>query len=558
MERAGALNVGDWVSNFYKKRVVFDRGVTPEKPLTTSNKGESPADVIAKRGGKPLCWCRARFGCGLAAMPSNTIPWRPETPIMTLLHRAAIVFSLLLVLMPVACAERAGGEIRQPNILFILVDDLGKEWVSCYGGEDIDTRHIDQLAAEGMKFNNAWCMPQCTPTRVTLLTGQYPFRHGWTNHWDVPRWGGGCHFDATRHTTYAQVLRQAGYATCAAGKWQIDDFRIEPNAMDEAGFDDWCMWTGYEEGNRPSGERYWNPYIHTREGSRTYEGQFGPDVYCDHLIRFIHEHRQQPMMLYYAMALTHSPLTSTPDLPETTDKRLQFKGMVRYTDKLVGKLLAALEEEGLREKTLVVFTTDNGTGKANWTRNQRLGHLVSGGKAKLSEQNGVAQPFIVSCPGTVPSGVTTDALVDFTDLLPTFAELGGGTLPADRVVDGHSFADLLLGKTEEGPRDWILSMGGGPAEFREGRVHPELPFDERVIRGPRYKLWIDANRLPIKLFDLEEDPWEEQNLIDSTATEPLAAKQRLMTVVDGLPERDASPDYEKHPAQSWERATPRK
>ena len=93
---------------------------------------------------------------------------------------SVIVF--LLLGSPVVSAER-----KQPNILFILVDDLGKEWISGYGAEGINTPAIDKLAAPGMKFNNAWCMPQCTPTRVTLLTGQYPFRHGWTNHWDVPR-----------------------------------------------------------------------------------------------------------------------------------------------------------------------------------------------------------------------------------------------------------------------------------------------------------------------------------------------------------------------------------
>lgn len=84
-----------------------------------------------------------------------------------------------------------------PNILFILVDDLGKEWISTYGAEDIQTPNIDALAKSGIKFNNVYSMPQCTPTRVTLLTVQYPFRHGWVNHWDVPRWGGGVHFDET-------------------------------------------------------------------------------------------------------------------------------------------------------------------------------------------------------------------------------------------------------------------------------------------------------------------------------------------------------------------------
>ncbi|QDV20497.1 Arylsulfatase precursor [Gimesia panareensis] len=452
---------------------------------------------------------------------------------------------LLLLVQPVFAATPP-----QPNILFIMVDDLGKEWVSCYGAEGIQTPAIDGLAATGMKFNNAWCMPQCTPTRVTLLTGQYPFRHGWTNHWDVPRWGAGAHFDPQLNTTYANVLRDAGYKTCAAGKWQIDDFRVEPNAMDEAGFDDWCMWTGYEAQNPPSAERYWDPYINIKgKGSKTYAGQFGPDIYCDYLIDFIGKHKDERMLLYYPMVLTHSPLTTTPDNKDETDKRRLFAGMVRYTDKLVGKLVAALDKAGIREKTIIVFTTDNGTGGQ---RNQRLGHLVRGGKTKMSEQNGTAMPFIVNCPGIVPEGVTTNALVDFTDILPTFAELGGGTLPAGRVVDGKSFAPLILGQTRKGPREWILSMGGGPAALRNGRVQPALKYDDRVIRDKDYKLWINANRKPIKLYQISGDQWEERNLIDSNDPDTRAALKRLTAIAAEFPAKDGAPIYKKNPPQKWD------
>ena len=112
-----------------------------------------------------------------------------------------------------------------PNILLIVVDDLGKEWISCYGSDEISTPNIDQLAKTGTKFTNFYGMPQCTPTRVTFLTGQYPFRHGWVNHWDVPRWGGEAHFDETMNPSIAIEMKNAGYKTCIAGKWQIDDFR---------------------------------------------------------------------------------------------------------------------------------------------------------------------------------------------------------------------------------------------------------------------------------------------------------------------------------------------
>lgn len=321
--------------------------------------------------------------------------------------------------------------------------------------------------------------------------------------------------------------------------------------MNEAGFDEWCMWTGYEAHNPPSANRYWDPYINIKgKGSKAYTDQFGPDLYCNYLVDFIGKHKDQPMLLYYPMVLTHGPLTTTPDNKDETNKRRLFAGMVRYTDKLVGRLVAALDDAGIRENTLIIFTTDNGTGGQS---NKRMGHLVRGGKAKMTEQNGTAMPFIVNCPGSVPSGMETDALIDFTDLLPTFAEIGNAMLPAGRVVDGKSFAPLILGKTKEGQREWILSMGGGPATLREGRVVPKLNYDDRVIRDKDYKLWIDSDRKPIKLFRISSDPWEERNLVDSKAPEARAALERLTAVVASFPKQDGAPVYHKNPPQKWDK-----
>ncbi|MDB4664775.1 sulfatase-like hydrolase/transferase [Verrucomicrobia bacterium] len=116
----------------------------------------------------------------------------------------------------------------RPNILFIMLDDLGKEWISCYGAEDIQTPNIDTLADGGMKFNNAYSMPSCTPSRSTLLTGKYPWGTGFVNHWDVPRWGV-TYFDWKKkeNTNFARLMKGLDYATCAVGKWQINDFRLE-------------------------------------------------------------------------------------------------------------------------------------------------------------------------------------------------------------------------------------------------------------------------------------------------------------------------------------------
>jgi len=459
----------------------------------------------------------------------------------------ALLWLILAVLVP---ASGLKAETTRPNILFIMVDDLGKEWISCYGAEDIKTPHIDALAAGGMKFNNAYSMPQCTPSRATLLTGTYPFRNGFVNHWDVPRWGVG-YFDwkQKENTTFARLMKDLGYATCAAGKWQINDFRLEPQAMKKHGFDDWAMWTGYESGVKASAERYQNPYINTPDGSRTHEGEFGPDVYCDKLIDFMKAHREEPMCLYYPMALTHGPLVPTPDEPDAKTPLERQKAMVRYTDKLVGRLVSALEELKLRDRTIIIFTTDNGS--THGIVGTRNGHPVKGAKANKIEA-GTSEPYIVNCPGMVPAGVETDALTDFSDLLPTFVELGGGKVPDDLTIDGISIAPIILGKAKSNSRTWILSMGHGNAILDEQGVRGQSDFAARVIRDERYKVWVDESRTISRLHDMKEDPWEETNLVDSRMAAHLAALEKFKAVVASMPEKDARPRYEPRAANPWD------
>ena len=170
------------------------------------------------------------------------------------------------------------------------------------------------------------------------------------------------------------------------------------------------------------------------------------------------QHRNEPMMLYFPMALTHGPLVPTPDEPKITTGKDKFKAMVRYTDKLVGRLVNTLDELKIRDHTLVIFTTDNGT--SGGMRGTVNGRRPSGGKGSKFE-GGVCQPFIVNCPGLVPGARETDALPDFSDLLPTFAELGQAKLPKGVILDGKSFAPLLLGRSDDSPRDWITALGHG-------------------------------------------------------------------------------------------------
>ncbi|MCT4589444.1 MAG: sulfatase-like hydrolase/transferase [Carboxylicivirga sp.] len=451
------------------------------------------------------------------------------------MKKILILLSVLTISVSVLKARE-----KKPNFIFILVDDLGKEWVSCYGAKDIKTPNIDKLASEGIKFNKVYSMPQCTPSRVALLSGQYPYKNGWINHYDVPRWGHGARFDPVLNPSYAKELRDKGYKTCAAGKWQISDFRVEPEAMVNAGFDEYCMWTGYESNNEPSEKRYWNPYLHTKDGSRTYEGQFGPDVFCDFVIDFMEKNKQDPMCIYYPMVLTHGPFVHTPHEPNVKSKYDKHCAMVRYTDYIVGKIEKAIDRLGIEDNTYLIFTTDNGTSGTVIGRRDDV--YIRGGKAHLSE-NGINSPFIVKTPNAVKNH-DTDALVDFTDIYPTLLDLAGVKSKNKSQLDGQSFAKVINGKATQGKRDWTLSMGGYRAMIgNDGRVKNCFVFRDRILRNDRYKAYVDTLKNIHRIYDLEADPYEQKNLIDEPGL--LSVLKQFQTILDDIPNQDNHPKYTK-------------
>lgn len=248
------------------------------------------------------------------------------------------------------------------------------------------------------------------------------------------------------------------------------------------------------------------------------------------------------------MILTHGPLTTTPHKRAAKGKREQFEAMVEYMDHLVGNVVKKLDETGLRDNTIVIWTTDNGT--SGGMSNNMNGRLVRGAKGKTLE-NGACEPFVANCPGVVPKDKVTDALVDFTDLLPTFAELAGEELPQEYTIDGQSFAPLLLGKADDGPREWIMAMGGGAGTYdEEGRVINVYTYRDRVIRDKRFKLYVETDRSSAKLVDLQNDPAELDNVIGQPEfTDALA---RLQTVEQAFPSEDAAPHYTALPPQKWD------
>ncbi len=405
---------------------------------------------------------------------------------------------------------------RRPNIIFFLADDLGRDWISCYGAAH-STPNIDAFAAKAVRFETVYSTPLCTPTRVQLLTGRYPFRTGWTDHYDVPRLGGKG-LDWERETTFARVLSEAGYATAIAGKWQVNDFRKYPDALKRHGFDEHCMWTGFETGNPASARRYVDPFLQINGERKTHEGKYGPDVVNDFARDFVRRHRDRPFLLYYPSILTHGPHEPTPDNRANPpgDETGLFAGSVTYMDKLFGSLVADVDRLGLSDNTFIVFTADNGSpipGRLN-------GIPYPSGKSRITDA-GVHVPFIVRAPWLAKSANTSADLVDFSDVFPTFMDLAGLALPSRVQLDGRSFVGSLT-RTGKDQRTWIYSQRGV----------------NRTVRDQTYKINSDGS-----FYDLAADPHEKDDLRASQDPRVAKARARLSAVLDGFP-ADGPPPFE--------------
>lgn len=435
-------------------------------------------------------------------------------------------FSLLL-----AGAEEA----RRPNLVFILLDNVGREWFGCYGSEENCTPRIDRLAAEGVRFENCYTTVVCGPSRVQLLTGRYPHRTGWNLHHDAALYGGGG-FDPAREVTFARVLRDAGYATGMAGKWQVNNLYDEPDALTRHGFQEQLVWPGSIDRDRVDAaffgrfrdamarndadwlaaenkhieSRYWDPVV-LRNGKRErLTGRFGPDVFAEEAYAFVEKHRDEPFLFYWPMVLTHGQnfLEHTVLTPENRDRppaeeKEKFAAMLRYADAQVGAFLDHLDRIKLRENTIVFVASDNGTTKSLSARTN--GRVVQGGLYQLTEAGG---NVVLMANGLerVPGGRTA-ALADFTDVFPTLCELAGAKAPEGVALDGRSLAPFLLGKGEA-PRRWIFNEYGA----------------DRVVRDSRHKLTSKG-----ELFDLKSDPGE------TTPIENEMARATLQAVMDAMP-----------------------
>ncbi len=394
-------------------------------------------------------------------------------------------------IVPCFAAFSADPDTR-PNVVLIMIDDFGYECVGANGSDSYHTPNIDRLASGGVRGSRCHVQPLCTPTRVQLMTGQYNVRN-------YTHFG---HLDPGQ-TTFAQLFRQAGYATCIAGKWQLGRDRVLPSHF---GFDRYCLW---QLDRRPP--RYANPGLEIDGQRMDYtHGEYGPKLVNDYACDFIARHKDRPFLLYYPMILTHDPFQPTPDSadwdPQAVGEKVNrrtahFGDMVAYADKLIGNVIAALEASQLREKTLVVVLGDNGTHPSVTSRLN--GRKVRGGKGSPAD-NGTHVPLVANWPGTIPPGRVLDDLIDSTDFLPTICQASGVEIPKGLTLDGRSFLPQLRGQAGQ-PRSWIYcwyAREGGPTAAAEYAMNAD------------YKLYRDG-----RMFDLTRN-LDEQDALDAGTLPP--------------------------------------
>jgi arylsulfatase A len=400
----------------------------------------------------------------------------------------------LLLLVPFTALFAADTPANRPNIIFILADDLGLDGVSCYGSDAHKTPQIDKLAASGTRFETGYSTPLCGPTRCLLMTGRYAFRTGGISNQSWRAGGPGA--KSKDEQPMAKLLKQAGYATAAAGKW-----RQVGETPRDWGFDEYCT-------DPTAGGWFWkDSYI--KNGETINGDHYNPDVIQAFSLDFIRRHKDGPFFLYYPMHLVHAPILKTPDTGKTPGADL-YEDNIRYMDKQVGEIVAELEKLGIRENTLVMFAGDNGT--ALDFPSTIGGRMIHGKKGSMLE-GGSRVPLVASWPGTTPSGKVSKDIVDLSDMLSTFVELGGGQLPKDFKYDSHSIAPQLRG--EKGtPREWAYVQLGA----------------HWFVREQGWKM----NQAG-ELFDMTDAPFVEKPVAASADTETSkAARARLTAVLAAL------------------------
>jgi arylsulfatase A-like enzyme len=410
---------------------------------------------------------------------------------------------------------------KQPNIVFIMGDDLGVGDLGCYGQKIIKTPNIDRIAAEGMRFTQAYAgCTVCAPSRSVLMTGLH------MGHTSVRSNPGGVPILAG-DLTVAEVLKQAGYATGGFGKWGLGDIGTEGVPWKQ-GFDEFV---GYL--NQVHAHYYYPEFLYSNDKRLPLEGNAGGnrttyshDVIAEQALDFIRRNKDKPFFCYMPFTTPHLELLVPEEsirdykghveekpyvdprrhYADQPDARAAYAGMVSRMDRDVGRVLALLKELRLEEDTIVFFTSDNGSAVPLWGDDYfRSTAGLRGHKQNLYE-GGIRIPMVVRWPGKIARGSVNSHAWGFWDVLPTFAEIAGAKPPAR--IDGVSVLPTLLGKSQPAEKSMYWELPEYNA--KTGEFKDEAPM--QAARMGDWKAIRPKPGGPIELYNLKADPYEQRDV----------------------------------------------
>jgi len=455
---------------------------------------------------------------------------------------------LLLAWVLVGCTESPPSK---PNIVFILADDLGWSDLPIYGNKFNEAPHIDRLAARGMRFTNAYAAgPVCSPTRLSILSGQYPIRMGMVDfipgHWrpyeklvvPINRY----QYYPLENVSFAEQLKALGYKTGYFGKWHLGAKQYHPNNQ---GFDEAIVsasWGFFSDSFVLSPKRPVNT------------DDYLTDVITDLSLDFISRNKDVPFMAFISHFAVHLPLEAREEKIEKYKNKAPdenypsnpvYAAMIEHLDDNVGRVVAKLKQLGIYDETIIIFYSDNGG--LYQIFDQRNNTIITDnsplrGEKGMIYEGGIRVPLVVSWPDQIPKGSLSHELVDSSDFYPTFIELAGGQQPLVQVNDGISLVDYFLKRAPSKDRDlfWHYPV-----------YHHGTPASA-IRRGP-YKLIRDYQTEGYELYNLEDDISESNNLAlalpELTSSMAKALDQWLLNMNAAMP--TPNPRFDPANSREW-------
>jgi len=424
-----------------------------------------------------------------------------------------LILSLACLGMCIGLTTSLHAQSPRPNIIFILADDLGWGDLGCYGHPITQTPNLDRMAREGTLFTQFYvCGSVCSPSRCAFFTGQYPSRHKIHGHYATPEQNsarGMSQFLEPTTPNNAALLKRAGYTTAHVGKWHLGSNSGGPEP-DKYGFD----FVGTSESGGANGPAN-DPHFRAKS----------TEIFVNETLKFIETNRDKPFYVQLWTLVPHATLNPTdeqlqryanlraggPNFPHHTAAEI-FSASVTDLDAQIGRLLKGLADLGLSEKTLILFSSDNGPEDIHIRNAGHSGIGSAGpfrGRKRSLYEGGVRVPFIVRWPGHVPAGrIDNSSVVAGCDFLPTLCKLSGAEIPSTHALDGEDVSDILTGQSR--PRknplmwNWRFRIAGEPFHYS-----PTL-----AIRDGDFKLLLNPDKSRVELYDIPKDPTQLNNIAE--------------------------------------------